>query len=372
MPFQPINFAGMPVQGNEMLRNLVPNLMAAIKGGMELRNAPDTYRRQAEQEELANSLNRMKLESEPGRISRERQIQEDALYPEKKAQRLAQTYSSLMSPGNQQQSQYSENMPEYMKQGQTQPQEMSPQQKLTAQLYKQIVGIPDSQEEMAAADRKKRDADFLDFSRKEGFKFGNSQQLESAKQNFEKTKLGIQSQNSMALERLKQSLKDKGEGSDFKLTPTIKTDLQGKISSVDRLVPQIEELSELDVPNQLFQHLSGPKQKKYESLVAGITDAYIKAKGLPSTNESISMVKHDIFSKGYSENDDEYRNRLKKEVKDLSDIRNYSVGALKSGRMPEIAPERKDTDKEKETGAPPAGSVIIKPVRGHDGVWRIR
>lgn len=76
MPFQPINFAAIPPQGNSFLRDLVPNLMNAIKGGMQLRQMPEQMERQAQSEELANQLNQLKVNEEPQRFMNAAQAQQ--------------------------------------------------------------------------------------------------------------------------------------------------------------------------------------------------------------------------------------------------------------------------------------------------------
>lgn len=65
----------MPVQGNEFARNLVPNLMAAIQDGMQLRQMPEQMRRRNEQEELANKMQQMKLDYLPQQMQQKAQSQ---------------------------------------------------------------------------------------------------------------------------------------------------------------------------------------------------------------------------------------------------------------------------------------------------------
>jgi hypothetical protein len=54
MPFQPINFASIPPQGNPALRNAPTTFLDALKLAMQIRNAPVEYQRQGESEDLAN------------------------------------------------------------------------------------------------------------------------------------------------------------------------------------------------------------------------------------------------------------------------------------------------------------------------------
>lgn len=64
MPFQPINFASIPAQGNPFLRNFMQTLMQGYQAGQ----MPFQMQRQQEQEELANSLHKLRLENEPERF----------------------------------------------------------------------------------------------------------------------------------------------------------------------------------------------------------------------------------------------------------------------------------------------------------------
>jgi hypothetical protein len=57
MPFQPFNYANIEPQGNPVMRDLVKTLMS----GYEMGQKPFQMRRQAEQEELANVFQKLKL-----------------------------------------------------------------------------------------------------------------------------------------------------------------------------------------------------------------------------------------------------------------------------------------------------------------------
>ncbi len=61
MPFQPFNYSNIEPQGNPVMKNLIQTLMSGYEAGQK----PAQMRRTAEQEELANAMNRMKNEQYP-------------------------------------------------------------------------------------------------------------------------------------------------------------------------------------------------------------------------------------------------------------------------------------------------------------------
>lgn len=56
MPFQPINFASVPPQGNPGLGNLASNFINAMQAGMKLRNMPAQMQQDMKTKQLANVL----------------------------------------------------------------------------------------------------------------------------------------------------------------------------------------------------------------------------------------------------------------------------------------------------------------------------
>lgn len=69
MPFQPINFASIEPQGNPGLRDFVSNLAQGYKVGQ----LPFQLARQADQERLANAMNRLLLQEQPQKFGEESQ-----------------------------------------------------------------------------------------------------------------------------------------------------------------------------------------------------------------------------------------------------------------------------------------------------------
>jgi hypothetical protein len=72
MPFQPINFANITPQGNPGIRDFIDSLTSGYKSGQ----LPAQMERKTQEEELANALNKFKLEHAPEQFDLDRRSKE--------------------------------------------------------------------------------------------------------------------------------------------------------------------------------------------------------------------------------------------------------------------------------------------------------
>lgn len=349
MAFQPINFSNIQGQGNPVMRDLVPNLMRSIQMGMQLRQIPEQMRRQAEQEQIANQMNQARLEEV-------KQAQQDARDPSAKARRTLGEYVKMKS-----------------QQG-----PMSEQDMLGIKMFKQANNIPDTPAEVQA----KKDAAFKEWAQKEDYTNKNKQHdfvgrraseedakiaAEDRRQAFELKKIEKQLQNNIALERFKSSLKPNKEDSDgLSIESSVKSGMQKNIATIDRLIPLISKLRDINTPLKGVSALNMKAKREYDSTLAEAAEAFMKAKDLPSTNESLKMVKEEIFAKRYGETNEDYKERIEGVINSLKDIRSYNVDSLKSKKIHEQYVPKSDKNTLSEL---PKGAVVVEFVQGPNGKW---
>jgi hypothetical protein len=157
------------------------------------------------------------------------------------------------------------------------------------------------------------------------------QQLDNIKANqplkTDLIKAQIEAQKALANQR--NTAANLGTG----LTKANVTKNQGIIQAINNVSPLLKEISnpKFHVPNQLLgKYLHPDWQRNYEAKTAKIVDSLISALKLPSTNESIHLVK-DIIQRGKFESDKAYRKRLNDELSDLSKRKVRAEESIKSG-----------------------------------------
>jgi hypothetical protein len=67
MPFQPINFANIPTQGNPMAQNLMESLMK----GYQMGQIPSQMRQKSQEQELSNALQQLQVQQSPQKFKSE-------------------------------------------------------------------------------------------------------------------------------------------------------------------------------------------------------------------------------------------------------------------------------------------------------------
>lgn len=278
MPFQPINFAGIPVQRTEY-----PDLARKFMEAFQLGQVPAAMKRKAEEEELGNQFKRLQIDQlenpkvdELGNSLKEQQIQKLRLEndPELKAKYAKQLMQTLNEGG------------------------LGNTGDLGNALYRKLLGLP---EETAAEKRKADKQADLDLFRE----------------------------------------KEKTKGETENLTTRARTVNQGIIQSIDNTLPLIQELKVFKEPNQLIgKHLNPNAQAQYEAQSATITDSLVGALNLPKTNESIHLV-NKIVQRRPLESHDAYVKRLGELEKDLNRRRDKASDALKKFNPSEQKREEK-------------------------------
>lgn len=138
------------------------------------------------------------------------------------------------------------------------------------------------------------------------------------------------------------------------LTKPSITQNQKTVQAIDNVLPQITQLSQMDIPGQAIgKYLHPDKQTDYEAHIAGLTDTLVSALQLPKTNESLALAdkmvrQHPLESK------DAYNKRIKNLARDLAERRQRHMQSLRSGRVGsesnQESSERTVTIKDDETG----------------------
>lgn len=265
MPFQPFNYANIPVNEG---RDLVGSLIEGYKAG----KLPQQYKRQAEAEELANAIAKMKFEQMPEeqRIAialKEAQTQKLQVANEK--EKMLQQYLQQIGMGG----------------GQLGDSEI-------AQLYyRKMLGLP----EETPTERENRE--FESFKKKERFKTDEAENLTTRSR-------------------------------------TMNQSIVQAIENTLPLIGELKEFSEPN--QLIGKYMNPNDQANYEARVATITDALVSALNLPKTNESINLVSKIVTRrpleshKSYNNRLDELVKDLgRRREKAKSYLRNEQVGEQK-------------------------------------------
>ncbi len=321
MPFQPINFLNVPIQRGSFLPE---DLVERWKQGFQAGQMPAQMKRTAESEELANALNRMKIQNQP-----ENERLQQALMQEKIKQlqapkaptefeqkmKLLEKYLSgqdifgsqqpQISPENIQNPQQLNNSNEIPEnplstqiqsspQNQLSPQQSNQQKNLADSFIRHILGLPQETPD------EKRENDFL-------------------------------------YDQKKNAIKNENEKDYSKLTQRTASELQEQNTNIENLVPSIRDFA-ASVKNVPFQnifstHLSPQKQSDYETKITALTDAYMKAKNLPNTEKIFFENRDKIFARKRSDSDQSYTKRLLHQADELEKTFKSNLKKLESGHV---------------------------------------
>lgn len=112
-------------------------------------------------------------------------------------------------------------------------------------------------------------------------------------------------------------------------TSSFLTQNQKVVQGVENVVPMIDELREMNVPNQtIYPGVHSPeRQAAYKAHVSAITDTLLGALGLTSTKENAEITKK-LIEKQRGEGDSAYRKRLNNVIKDLERRKKSSESIL--------------------------------------------
>ncbi len=204
--------------------------------------------------------------------------------------------------------------------------------------------------------------------------YGMEAETPEEKRNFELKKIDLtdareerrlKSQEDREARRLdKQSKKEDKDG--LSIESSVKSDMQKRVATIDRLLPLITKLRYINAPLKGTGVLNMKAKREYDSTLAEAAEAFMKAKDLPSTNESLKMVKEEIFAKRYGESNDDYKERIASVISSLGNIRSYTIDALKANKIPEQNQSSIDKNTLSEL---PKGSVVVEFVQGPNGKW---
>ncbi len=111
------------------------------------------------------------------------------------------------------------------------------------------------------------------------------------------------------------------------------TSNQSVITAANNIIPQIEELIHMSIPNQITgKGLSPNKYQKYEGATNAIADGLMSAFGWPKTDQALTMAKQ-LVKRGKLENEESYKERLKGLIAELDGRRKMSTNILTNARV---------------------------------------
>lgn len=297
MPFQPVNYASIPAQGNPFLRNFVRNLAQGFQAGQ----MPAQMERRRIQEEMVNALNKLKLEQEPQRFQSEMEGHRlsNALR-NLQLQQEPERFKSLLS---------SQGLANQLRNLQLQKAEMEidPNKKI-AYLKELTQALNGNETNM-----------------------GNSLNSSLIRKELGLPALTPEEKKAQELDLYREKQKIRSTGN----VPTgaFTTSNQTVIQAVDNTLPLIKELKEFHAPGQLVSKYIHPDiQAQYEAKVATITDSLVNALKLPKTNESINLVQK-IVGKRPMESNKSYFGRLNSLESDLMKRRDNALSILKNKKV---------------------------------------
>lgn len=308
MPFQPINFAGIQPIGRPWLRDLIPTLMQ----GYAASQMPAQMKRQAQQEQLANAMQQLKLQQEP------QTFQADIA-----GKNLSNAFQGMLN--------------------QEQPQKFSSEQARQALLNKL------TNNQITASDMN------IDPAKKAAYiqglvnAFGGNQATNNQQPNISASPsnltinpeqannlasagiaqpaatnanaglgnalvrkfLGLPAQTpeekqAAALELFKQKQGVKAT----QPTQAFATQNQTSIQAIDNLMPAIDELKNMNIPGQIVgKYWNRTNQAAYKGKLGEIKDTLIKGLGLKPTDTLVSMM-DEIAGLQPGEDQSAYRQKL--------------------------------------------------------------
>jgi hypothetical protein len=109
------------------------------------------------------------------------------------------------------------------------------------------------------------------------------------------------------------------------ITPTVRSQVQEEVFAIQKIKPLLDQL--INMEPQTFTLLGTTNDEAYNSLLFNIADGIVKAKRLPQTNESIHKMEKSLRI-GKTETAVNYKNRIKKELKDLNEREKKGLGLL--------------------------------------------
>ena len=155
---------------------------------------------------------------------------------------------------------------------------------------------------------------------------------------YRQGELGV-SQGRLALEKelgplklnlLKERIKAAKQEGLPELTKANITRNQTVVQNVDNLLPQIDELTASDFPDQLTGKYFNPSsQADYDSRIAKLSDSLISALNLPKTDQSLHLVDQIVRQKPL-EGKESYLKRMKNLKSDLMSRKSKAQKALVS------------------------------------------
>lgn len=141
------------------------------------------------------------------------------------------------------------------------------------------------------------------------------------------------SQKRMAEFREKEAIKlqNKGELDLTMPTKAVITANQNVITAANNIIPQIQELKKMSIPNQLV-NISPDQNQKYLGTSNAVADGLMAAFGWPKTDQALSMAKQ-MVRRGKLESEDAYKKRLDGLIGELEHRRKASNEILNASKV---------------------------------------